>query len=89
MEGLGARIVIAEKAVRGQGRGEDVWRGKRQTIELVFGMLKDWLDLERLKARTRVGLVSRVMQRLLAFTAARYGNFINQEPSWRLAHYGH
>jgi hypothetical protein len=82
-------VLIAAKAGWDKGSLPDFMRGKRQNIELVFGVLKEHLQLEDLGARTPKGLVSRILQRLLAYTAVRYFNFLEGRPGWRLAHLDH
>ena len=46
----------------------------RQLIESVNATLKSQLDLERHGGRTRAGVMTRVLQRLLALTAAIWHN---------------
>jgi hypothetical protein len=54
--------------------GASVFRPLRQTIESVFDTLKGQLDLERHGGHTPAGVLIRVLQRLLALTAAIWHN---------------
>ena len=52
----------------------------RQIIESVFQTLKAQLGLERHGGRTPAGVIARVLQRLLALTAAIWHNQTTQQP---------
>ncbi|MBM7806441.1 hypothetical protein JOD57_002278 [Geodermatophilus bullaregiensis] len=54
--------------------GASVFKPLRQTIESVFDTLKGQLDLERHGGHTPAGVLIRVLQRLLALTAAIWHN---------------
>jgi hypothetical protein len=62
----------------------------RQTIESIFDTAKGQLDLEHHGAHTPAGVVIRVLQRLLALTAAIWHNDHTGQPIKRsLLAYGH
>ena len=62
----------------------------RQTIECVFDTIKDQLGLERHHAHTPAGVTIRVLQRLLALTAAVWHNDKTGQPVLRsLTAYDH
>jgi hypothetical protein len=63
----------------------------RQIIESVNQTLKAQLDLERHGARTRNGVAARVLQRILALTAAIWHNETTNRdgPARSLTHYDH
>lgn len=63
----------------------------RQTIESVNQTLKAQLDLERHGGRTRAGVATRVLQRILAMTAAIWHNETTQRdgPARSLTPYDH
>jgi hypothetical protein len=62
----------------------------RQLIESVNATLKVQLDLERHGGRTRVGVMTRVLQRLLALTAAIWHNSrVGQRPLRSLIAFDH
>ncbi|MCA1698979.1 MAG: IS982 family transposase [Actinobacteria bacterium] len=63
--------------------------GARQWIESVFNTLKDQLSLERHRARTLVGVVARVAQRLLALAAGLWHNESIGEPGRHFTAYAH
>jgi hypothetical protein len=86
---LGAELVIAGKQASGKGQGTDAYRGLRQPIELVFGSLKSQFSLERLQAKTPAGLLARILQRLLAYTAAGYCNWMQGIPRRSFIAYDH
>jgi hypothetical protein len=54
--------------------GTQFFRPLRQVIESINGTLKGQLDLERHGGRTPAGVIARVVQRLLAMTAAIWHN---------------
>ena len=57
--------------------------GVRQWIESVNQTLKGQLDLEHHRARTSVGVFTRVAQRLLALAAGIWHNWTSGVPSKR------
>ncbi|MBK5224700.1 MAG: IS982 family transposase, partial [Acidimicrobiia bacterium] len=60
--------------------GQRFLRPFRQIIESVNQTLKAQLDLERHGGRTKPGVCARVLQRLLALTAAIWHNETTQQP---------
>ena len=60
--------------------GRHYLRAFRQTIESINQTLKAQLDLERHGGRTRPGVCARVLQRILALTAAIWHNETTQRP---------
>jgi hypothetical protein len=70
--------------------GRLLLRAVRQTIESVNDTLKDQLGLERHGGRTPAGVAVRVLQRLLALTAAIWHNWHTGQPIMRsLTAYDH
>jgi Transposase DDE domain len=71
-------------------KGESLLKSVRQLIESVNDTLKGQLDLERHGGRTDEGVVTRVLQRLLALTAAIWHNGRTGQPTLRsLVAYDH
>lgn len=60
--------------------GRRFLRPFRQIIESVNNTLKTQLDLERHGGRTKAGVIARVLQRLLALTAAIWHNQTTNQP---------
>ena len=60
--------------------GRQFLRPLRQIIESVNYTLKSQLSLERHRGRTRPGVAARVLQRILALTAAIWHNQTTQQP---------
>ena len=60
--------------------GRRFLRPFRQIVESVNQTLKAQLDLERHGARTRPGVCARILQRLLALTAAIWHNETTNQP---------
>lgn len=53
--------------------------GKRQIIEGVIGQLKDFLGLERHRAKTLSGLLTRLATKVVAYTCAqRINNYLGR-----------
>lgn len=71
--------------------GQRFLRPFRQIIESVNQTLKAQLDLERHGGRTRPGVCARVLQRILALTAAIWHNETTEQPgpARSLTHYDH
>ena len=83
-----ARPAACPAAASGpQGRGRAGWiqlfRPLRQTIESVNETFKGQLDLERHRGRTPAGVMARVLQRILALTAAIWHNDHTGQPIMR------
>ena len=60
--------------------GKEFLRPFRQSIEATFGTFKSQLGLERHHGRTPSGVISRILQRILALTAAFWHNQTNNMP---------
>jgi hypothetical protein len=66
------------------------FRPLRQVIESVNDTVKGQLDLERDGGHTPAGVIARVLQRILALTAAIWHNDYTGQPVMRsLVAYGH
>jgi hypothetical protein len=63
--------------------GARILKSFRQIIESVNDTLKGQLDLERHGGRTFAGVATRVLQRLLALTAAIWHNERTHQPALR------
>jgi len=72
----GAGIALLRRARKGEPerRGGQFFRPLRQTVESIFDTLKGQLDLERHGGHTPTGVLVRVLQRMLALTAAIWHN---------------
>ena len=77
-----AGIALVRPATKAEPprRGHRFLRPFRQTIESVNCTLKTQLGLERHGGRTRPGVAARILQRLLALTAAIWHNQTTQQP---------
>lgn len=60
--------------------GKQFLKAFRQTIESIYDTLKDQLGLERHGGRTRAGVTTRVLQRILALTAVIWHNQTTNRP---------
>jgi hypothetical protein len=70
--------------------GRTLLRAVRQSVESVNDTFKDQLDLERHGGRTPAGVAARVLQRILALTAAIWHNWHTGQPIMRsLVAYDH
>jgi hypothetical protein len=70
--------------------GEQFFKPLRQIIESVNDTFKGQLDLERHGGHTPAGVITRVLQRILALTAAMWHNDRTGQPVMRsLTAYGH
>ncbi|HEY1487400.1 MAG TPA: IS982 family transposase, partial [Micromonosporaceae bacterium] len=63
--------------------GRPLLRAVRQSIESVNNTLKSQLDLEHHGGRTPTGVAVRVIQRILALTAAIWHNWSTGQPTMR------
>ncbi len=70
----GFTLLRKPRAGEGPRAGGRLFKPLRQTIESVFSTLKDPLSLERHRARTPRGVITRVLTRLLALTAVIWHN---------------
>jgi hypothetical protein len=88
----GARLVLLRPARKGEPEpaGQQYFKPLRQVIESVNDTLKGQLDLERHGGRTVDGVTVRVLQRILALTAAIWHNDATGQPVMRsLTAYDH
>jgi hypothetical protein len=78
-------VRVLRPAYKGEGPrpGQGLFRPLRQLIESVNDTLKGQLDLERHGGRTIEGVAVRVLQRLLALTAAIWHNHKTGQPVLR------
>jgi hypothetical protein len=87
-----ADITVVRPAYRNETprRGRTLLRAVRQTIESVNDTLKDQLGLEHHGGRTTAGVTVRILQRVLALTAAIWHNWHTGQPIMRsLTAYDH
>ena len=87
-----ANITVIRPAYRNEAPrpGRSLLRAVRQGVESVNDTLKDQLDLERHGGRTPAGVAARVLQRVLALTAAIWHNWHTGQPIMRsLVAYDH
>jgi len=87
-----ARIKLLRPARAGEKprAGQGFFKPLRQVIESVNNTLKTQLDLERHGGRTIAGVAARVLQRILALTAAIWHNDRTEKPILRsLTAYDH
>jgi len=77
-----AGISLIRPATKGEKTrpGRRFLRPFRQIIESVNNTLKTQLDLERHGGRTKPGVIARILQRLLALTAAIWHNQTTNQP---------
>ncbi len=77
-----AGITLIRPAAKGEPPrpGRRFLKPLRQTIESVNCTLKAQLGLERHRGRTRTGVAARILQRILALTAAIWHNQTTQQP---------
>jgi hypothetical protein len=88
----GARLTLLRPARKGEPEpaGRQYFKPLRQVIESVNDTLKGQLDLERHGGRTVDGVTVRVLQRILALTAAIWHNDATGQPVMRsLTAYDH
>jgi hypothetical protein len=80
---LGVRLLRPARNGEVQRPGAKLWRPLRQLIESVDQTFKGQLDLERHGGRTPVGVAVRILQRILAPTAAIWHNHHTGQPTLR------
>lgn len=86
----GATLIRPAMSREAKRPGAALLRPLRQIIESVNDTLKGQLDLERHGGRTVTGVVTRVLQRLLALTAAIWHNeLLGTRPLRSLIAYDH
>ncbi len=71
-----AGLTLLRPARKGEAErpGSPFFKPLRQTVESIFDTYKDQIDLERHGGRTPAGVLIRVLQRILALTAAIWHN---------------
>jgi len=80
---LGIRLLRPARKGEPERAGAELFKPLRQLIESVNQTLKAQLDLERHGGRTPAGVMARVLQRLLALTAAIWHNHRTDAPITR------
>jgi hypothetical protein len=86
----GIELVRAARRDERPRRGAPQLKSLRQIIESINATLKTKLSLERHRAHSRQGVLVRVLQRLLALTAAIWHNHHTRQPTLRsLTAYDH
>jgi Transposase DDE domain len=81
--GLGLRLLRPARKGEVERPGAKLLRPLRQLIESVNDTFKGQLDLERHGGRTPIGVAVRVLQRILALTAAIWHNHHTGQPTLR------
>lgn len=71
---LGLRLLRPARKGEAQRAGAALFKPLRQVIESINETFKGQLDLERHRGRTHTGVIARVLQRVLALTAAIWHN---------------
>jgi hypothetical protein len=90
LDELGLRLLRPARKGEAERAGAGLFRPLRQLIESVNQTFKGQLDLERHGGRTGVGVAVRVLQRILALTAAIWHNDKIGQPTLRsLVAYDH
>jgi hypothetical protein len=90
LAGLGLRLLRPARKGEPERAGAHLFKPLRQLIESVNQTFKGQLDLERHGGRTAVGVAVRVLQRILALTAAIWHNDKTGKPTLRsLVAYDH
>jgi hypothetical protein len=80
LTGAGLRLLRPARKGEPQGPGQRFFKPLRQVIESIFDTGKAQLDLERHGGHTPTGVLVRVLQRLLALTAAIWHNDLTGQP---------
>jgi DDE family transposase len=83
LAGLGVRLLRPARKGEPQRTGAHLFRPLRQVIESINQTFKGQLDLERHGGHTPAGVVVRVLQRILALTAALWHNDHTGQPTAR------
>jgi hypothetical protein len=87
---LDIRLLRPARKGEAERAGPQLFKPLRQVIESVNETLKGQLDLERHRGRTPAGVIVRVLQRILALTAALWHNDHTGQPVMRsLTAYDH
>jgi hypothetical protein len=80
LAGLGVRLLRPARKGEPQRAGAHLFRPLRQVIESINQTFKGQLDLERHGGHTPTGVIVRVLQRILALTAAIWHNNHTGQP---------
>ena len=80
LSGAGLRLLRPARKGESQRADQRFFRPLRQAIESIFDTGKGQLDLERHGGHTPTGVLVRVLQRLLALTAAIWHNDHTGQP---------
>jgi hypothetical protein len=80
LAGLGVRLLCPARKGEPQRAGAHLFRPLRQVIESINQTFKGQLDLERHGGHTPTGVIVRVLQRILALTAAIWHNNHTGQP---------
>ncbi|MCE7001230.1 IS982 family transposase [Saccharothrix sp. S26] len=87
---VGVELLRPTRKGEAERPGATLFKPLRQTIESINQTLKAQLDLERHGGRTPAGVIARVLQRILALTAAIWHNDHTGQPIMRsLTAYDH
>jgi DDE family transposase len=90
LAGAGLRLLRPARKGEPDRPGTELFKPLRQTIELINQTFKAQLDLERHGGRTPSGVITRVLQRILALTAVIWHNHHTGQPVMRsLTAYDH
>ena len=90
LDGLGLRLLRPARNGEAERAGAGLFRPLRQLVESVNQTFKGQLDLERHGGHTPAGVAVRVLQRILALTAAIWHNDKTTQPTLRsLVAYDH
>ena len=80
LAGAGLRLLRPARKGEPERRGARFFKPLRQTVESIIDTCKGQLDLERHGGHTPTGVLIRVLQRLLALTAAIWHNDHTGQP---------
>ncbi|MFA7767777.1 IS982 family transposase [Streptomyces sp. NRRL S-448] len=87
---MGVQLLRPARKGEAERAGAQLFKPLRQAIESINETFKGQLDLERHRARTPGGVIVRVLQRILAMTAAIWHNHHTGQPVMRsLTAYNH
>ena len=90
LAGAGARLLRPARKGEPERAGAHLFKPLRQVIESINQTFKSQLDLERHGGHTPAGVTVRILQRILALTAAVWHNDITGQPTLRsLVGYDH
>jgi len=90
LTGMGMRLLRPARKGESERAGAHLFKPLRQVIESINETFKGQLDLERHRGRTPGGVMVRVLQRILALTAAIWHNDHTGQPVMRsLTAYDH